>query len=74
MDLRTAMCETLGAMGLTVEVHHHEVGTACQNEIGIKFNTLVNKADEVQILKYVVHNVPCLWQDRDVHAEAASRR
>ena len=57
MDLRTAMCETLGAMGLTVEVHHHEVGTACQNEIGIKFNTLVNKADEVQILKYVVHNV-----------------
>ena len=43
MDLRTAMCETLGAMGLEVEVHHHEVATACQNEIGVKFNTLVKK-------------------------------
>ncbi len=56
-DIRSAMCLTLEEMGQTTEVHHHEVGTAGQCEIGVKFNTLVSKADEVQQLKYVVHNV-----------------
>ena len=56
-DVRTAMCLALEDMGLTVEVHHHEVATAGQCEIGTEFSTLVRKADEMQILKYCVHNV-----------------
>ncbi|MCR8923062.1 glutamate--ammonia ligase [Dasania sp. GY-MA-18] len=56
-DLRGAMCNAMEAMGLPVEVHHHEVGTAGQCEIGVGANTIVPKADEVQILKYCVHNV-----------------
>ena len=56
-DVRSAMCLALEEMGLTSEVHHHEVATAGQCEIGVAFGTLLRKADEVQILKYVVQNV-----------------
>ena len=56
-DLRAEMCLVLQEMGLQVEIHHHEVANSGQCEIGLKFNSLVNKADEVQVLKYVVHNV-----------------
>jgi glutamine synthetase len=56
-DLRGAMCEVMQEMGVEVEVHHHEVATAGQCEIGSRFDTLVKRADQNQILKYVVHNV-----------------
>ncbi|NBU00515.1 MAG: type I glutamate--ammonia ligase [Betaproteobacteria bacterium] len=56
-DMRSEMCLILEQMGVPVEVHHHEVGGAGQCEIGTKFSTLVQRADWVQILKYVVHNV-----------------
>ena len=56
-DIRGAMVMALEEMGVPVEVHHHEVATAGQCEIGTVFSTLVKRADWTQILKYVVHNV-----------------
>lgn len=56
-DLRAAMCLAMEEMGLMTEVHHHEVATAGQCEIGTLFNTMVKRADQNQILKYCVHNV-----------------
>jgi len=56
-DVRSAMCLALEELGCKVEVHHHEVATAGQSEIGVGAGSLVTKADQVQILKYAVHNV-----------------
>lgn len=56
-DLRAAMCNIMEEMGVETEVHHHEVATAGQCEIGTLFDTLVKRADMNQILKYCVHNV-----------------
>ncbi len=56
-DIRSEMCRRMEEMGVEVEVHHHEVGGAGQCEIGTRFGTLVKRADAMQRLKYVVHNV-----------------
>lgn len=55
-DLRSAACLALEALGIPVEVHHHEVATAGQCEIGTKFSSLVERADWSQIFKYVMRN------------------
>jgi len=56
-DLRSTMCNTLMAMGLVPEVHHHEVATCGQNEITTRYSTLLNKADEMLVFKYAIQNV-----------------
>ena len=55
-DMRSEMCLILESLGIPVEVHHHEVAQA-QMEIGTKFSTLVQRADWLQLQKYVIQNV-----------------
>jgi len=55
-DLRAEMVSVMKEMGVNVEKHHHEVAPS-QHELGIKFDQLVKCADNMQIYKYVVHNV-----------------
>ena len=55
-DLRAEMLTVIADMGVEVEKHHHEVAPS-QHELGIKFDHLVKCADNMQIYKYVVHNV-----------------
>ena len=56
-DMRSEMVMLLEQMGVPVEVHHHEVAGAGQCEIGTKFAPLVQRADWLQRMKYVIHNV-----------------
>jgi len=53
-DIRSAIVLALEEMGVECEVHHHEVAAQGQNEIGTRFNSLVKRADWMQILKYTV--------------------
>lgn len=55
-DVRAEMTSVLARMGVPMEKHHHEVAPS-QVELGLKFSTLVDSADNMQLYKYVVHNV-----------------
>jgi len=55
-DMRGEMLAAMASMGVKVEKHHHEVASA-QHELGMKFDTLVHMADQMQIYKYAIHNV-----------------
>ena len=55
-DIRGEMLASMALMGVGVEKHHHEVASA-QHELGIKYNTLMMMADQMQIYKYCIHNV-----------------
>ncbi|HEX5267842.1 MAG TPA: type I glutamate--ammonia ligase [Acidimicrobiales bacterium] len=56
-DLRSEMVLTMQALGIDIEVQHHEVGTAGQAEIDMRFDTLLTMADKLMLYKYVVKNV-----------------
>jgi glutamine synthetase len=55
-DLRTEMLLRLRESGVQTEVHHHEVGTAGQSEMDIRFDSLTKIADKVQLMKYIIKN------------------
>ncbi|WP_092484691.1 type I glutamate--ammonia ligase [Candidatus Ichthyocystis hellenicum] len=55
-DFRSWVCCLLESVGIPVEIHHHEVGSFGQCEVGTKFSTLVQRSDWVQLVKYVVKN------------------
>jgi glutamine synthetase len=56
-DLRSEMVNEMVKAGLKVERHHHEVATAGQTEIDLKFAPMIQMADWMQIYKYIVKNV-----------------
>src|SRR4051794_22162038 len=56
-DLRSEMVRVLEQVGISIEVQHHEVGTAGQAEIDMRFDTLAVMADKLMLYKYVVKNV-----------------
>jgi glutamine synthetase len=56
-DLRSRIMLALESAGIQVEVHHHEVGTAGQTEIDMRFGTMVRMADQIMMYKYIIKNV-----------------
>ncbi len=56
-DLRGEMVKEMQKVGITVEAHHHEVGTAGQCEIDMRYSPLLSMADQFMWFKYIIRNV-----------------
>ena len=67
------MILTLEKVGVLTEIHHHEVGTAGQAEIDMRFGPLTKLADSLMYYKYILRNVAQAWEGRDLHAQADFR-
>ena len=73
-DLRSRIVLAMIDSGIDIEVHHHEVGTAGQTEIDMRFGPLVEMADNVLLYKYIVRNVcRAARLHRHLHAQAPLR-
>ncbi len=57
MDIRNEMMQTMIDAGLNVECQHHEVATAGQSEIDLRYNEMVKMADQLLTYKYIIKNV-----------------
>ncbi len=64
-DIRSEMALTMEKLGIEIEIQHHEVGTAGQAEIDMRFDTLLSMADKLMLYKYVVKSVA---RDHDLTA------
>ena len=60
-DIRSSMSLVMEEVGITPEIHHHEVATANQNEVGFRFSECVHQGDQLQKFKYVIHNVAAAY-------------
>jgi glutamine synthetase len=56
-DVRSEIVIALGDLNIPTEAHHHEVATAGQSEIDMRFTTLTKMADQVMMYKYVIRNI-----------------
>jgi glutamine synthetase len=78
MDIRNEMMQTMIDCGLTVECQHHEVASAGQSEIDLKYDSLVEMADKIMMYKYIVKNVAyrnqktATFMPKPIHGEAGS--
>ena len=73
-DVRSEMVMEMEKAGIDIEIHHHEVGTAGQAEIDMRFDTMTRMADKLITYKYIVKKCgETIWQNGDLYAKAHFR-